>query len=190
MSALCSCLTAYSLTPSCANAALSSSSASSSGRGKPDGGIDYSKYRMLSPSPRTTPNIKLGTESGSADPTSETFASAQAERTQSHRSGDKASDVKSERRKSFNVIASTPASTLASHDGKEETTLAAATTPISDSAHPLEIDMTGITPGEIVLVAGSGENGEDTVATVFLMSGGGKGPAGKSKAKYKSKCVS
>lgn len=41
-----------------------------------------------------------------------------------------------------------------------------------------------IAPGETVRV--EDDKGEPIVGTVFLMSGGGKGPAGKSRAKFKS----
>jgi hypothetical protein len=41
-----------------------------------------------------------------------------------------------------------------------------------------------IAPGETVRV--EDDNGAPIVGTVFLMSGGGKGPAGKSRAKFKS----
>jgi hypothetical protein len=41
-----------------------------------------------------------------------------------------------------------------------------------------------VSPGEVVKVVG--EDGKEVLGTVFYMSGGGKGPAGKSKAKYKS----
>lgn len=40
-------------------------------------------------------------------------------------------------------------------------------------------------PGETVVLASA--SGAKMVGTVYYMSGGGKGPAGKSKAKYKSK---
>jgi hypothetical protein len=42
-----------------------------------------------------------------------------------------------------------------------------------------------IAPGEMVVV--EDEMGMEVVGTVFLMSGGGKGPVGKSKAKFRSK---
>lgn len=48
-----------------------------------------------------------------------------------------------------------------------------------------EVTITDVVPGETVVVAGSAE-GEEAIGTVFLMSGGGKGAAGKSKSKYKS----
>lgn len=46
-------------------------------------------------------------------------------------------------------------------------------------------DVTAAQPGETVVLSGIG--GRELVGTVYLMSGGGKGPAGKTKAKYKSK---
>ncbi len=50
-----------------------------------------------------------------------------------------------------------------------------------------ELDVEAVVPGETVILAD--EAGEEVHGTVFLMSGGGKGPAGKSKAKYKSKQI-
>ena len=47
-----------------------------------------------------------------------------------------------------------------------------------------DVDLEGVAPGDTVKLGG--ENGEDVVGTVFLMSGGGKGPGGKNKTKYKS----
>lgn len=44
-----------------------------------------------------------------------------------------------------------------------------------------------IEPGANVVV--TNEAGEEVLGTIFLMSGGGKGPAGKSKAKFKSRPV-
>lgn len=41
-----------------------------------------------------------------------------------------------------------------------------------------------VAPGERVTLENI--NGDEIVGTVFLMSGGGKGPAGKSRAKFKS----
>lgn len=46
------------------------------------------------------------------------------------------------------------------------------------------IDVGEAQPGEVVVL--SGEGGKEVVGTVFYMSGGGKGPAGKSRAKFKS----
>lgn len=51
-----------------------------------------------------------------------------------------------------------------------------------------DVDEKGIVPGEKVVVAA--ENGEEVEGMVFLMSGGGKGPAGKGKAKFKSESKS
>jgi hypothetical protein len=48
-----------------------------------------------------------------------------------------------------------------------------------------DVDEKGIVPGEKVVVAS--ENGTEVEGMVFLMSGGGKGPAGRGKAKFKSK---
>lgn len=47
-----------------------------------------------------------------------------------------------------------------------------------------ELVTKGAVPGETVVL--SGENGHEVTGTVYLMSGGGKGPAGKSRAKFKS----
>ena len=49
-------------------------------------------------------------------------------------------------------------------------------------------DVSAAQPGETVVLSGIG--GTEMVGTVFLMSGGGKGPAGKTKAKYKSESSS
>lgn len=46
------------------------------------------------------------------------------------------------------------------------------------------LDVSAAQPGETVVLSGVG--GNEMVGTVYYMSGGGKGPAGKSKAKYKS----
>lgn len=48
-----------------------------------------------------------------------------------------------------------------------------------------DVDEKGIIPGEKVVVAI--ENGEEVEGMVFLMSGGGKGPSGRGKSKFKSK---
>lgn len=47
-----------------------------------------------------------------------------------------------------------------------------------------ELVNNGAAPGETVVLS-SGE-GHEIVGTVYLMSGGGKGPAGKSRSKFKS----
>jgi hypothetical protein len=47
-----------------------------------------------------------------------------------------------------------------------------------------DVDATEVQPGETVVV--EDETGEEVVGEVYIMSGGGKGPAGKSKAKYRS----
>lgn len=47
-----------------------------------------------------------------------------------------------------------------------------------------ELVANGATPGETVVLADEG--GKEVRGTVYLMSGGGKGPAGKSRAKFKS----
>jgi hypothetical protein len=47
-----------------------------------------------------------------------------------------------------------------------------------------ELVNNGAAPGETVVLS-SGE-GHEIVGTVYLMSGGGKGPAGKSRTKFKS----
>ena len=47
-----------------------------------------------------------------------------------------------------------------------------------------ELVENGAAPGETVVLAS--DDGAEIMGTVFLMSGGGKGPAGKSRAKYKS----
>lgn len=48
-----------------------------------------------------------------------------------------------------------------------------------------DIEEVGESPGKKVVV--EGQDGQEVEGTVFLMSGGGKGPSGKSKAKFKSK---
>jgi len=58
---------------------------------------------------------------------------------------------------------------------------------MSAQAKVLKVDelvTNGAAPGEKVVLS-NGE-GHEVVGTVYLMSGGGKGPAGKSKAKFKS----
>ena len=47
-----------------------------------------------------------------------------------------------------------------------------------------ELVNAGAAPGETVVLS-AGE-GHEVVGTVYLMSGGGKGPAGKSRSKFKS----
>lgn len=47
-----------------------------------------------------------------------------------------------------------------------------------------DVDEKAIMPGEKVIVAG--EHGEELEGMVFLMSGGGKGPGGRGKSKFKS----
>ena len=47
------------------------------------------------------------------------------------------------------------------------------------------LDVAAMAPGETVTLADE-DTGEEVMGTVFLMSGGGKGPGGKSKAKFKS----
>jgi hypothetical protein len=46
-----------------------------------------------------------------------------------------------------------------------------------------DVDEKGVAPGERVVVAA--ENGHEVEGVVFLMSGGGKGAGGRSKAKYR-----
>lgn len=52
------------------------------------------------------------------------------------------------------------------------------------AGHNSGLDMSDAQPGEVVVL--SGDDGKEMMGTVFYMSGGGKGPAGKSKAKFKS----
>ena len=47
-----------------------------------------------------------------------------------------------------------------------------------------ELVSKGVNPGETVVL--SNGLGHEVKGTVYLMSGGGKGPAGKSRAKFKS----
>lgn len=49
-------------------------------------------------------------------------------------------------------------------------------------------DVSAAQPGETVVLSGIG--GQEMVGTVYLMSGGGKGPVGKTKVKYKSETSS
>lgn len=46
------------------------------------------------------------------------------------------------------------------------------------------LDLQDVVPGETVVLAD--QTGEDVVGQIYIMSGGGKGPAGKSKTKYRS----
>ncbi len=47
-----------------------------------------------------------------------------------------------------------------------------------------DLEIADVIPGETIVV--EGESGEEVIGQVYIMSGGGKGPAGKSKAKYRS----
>jgi len=55
---------------------------------------------------------------------------------------------------------------------------------VKESESGVEVEVSEAQPGEVVVLHGAG--GAEMQGTVYYMSGGGKGPAGKSKVKFKS----
>ena len=55
---------------------------------------------------------------------------------------------------------------------------------VKESESGVEVEVSEAKPGEVVILHGAG--GAEMQGTVYYMSGGGKGPAGKSKVKFKS----
>jgi hypothetical protein len=56
---------------------------------------------------------------------------------------------------------------------------------VKESETGVEVEVSAAQPGEVVVLHGA--SGAEMEGTVYYMSGGGKGPAGKSKIKFKSK---
>jgi hypothetical protein len=59
---------------------------------------------------------------------------------------------------------------------------------VKESESGVEVEVSEAQPGEVVVLHGAG--GAEMEGTVYYMSGGGKGPAGKSKVKFKSESYS
>ena len=55
---------------------------------------------------------------------------------------------------------------------------------VKEGEKGVEVEVEAAQPGEVVVLHGAG--GAEMEGTVYYMSGGGKGPAGKSKTKFKS----
>jgi len=58
---------------------------------------------------------------------------------------------------------------------------------VKDGEKGPEVEVGDAVPGETVLLTGAG--GAEMAGTVYYMSGGGKGPAGKAKTKFKSELL-
>ena len=55
---------------------------------------------------------------------------------------------------------------------------------VKEGEKGVEVEVEAAQPGEVVVLHGAGR--AEMEGTVYYMSGGGKGPAGKSKTKFKS----